>query len=154
MLLANGHRLSISKGVVGQAARERQTVMVANVFEYRQWEPNTLLSETATELAVPIMLGQEVKGVLDVQHNIPGSLNENDKIWLELIAGQVAVALENARLFREAQKKGVRESLVNEISQKIQQARTVDAVLQIATKELGQALDSHRTRIQIGNIES
>lgn len=154
ILLANGHRLPITKGLIGQAVRESRTIMALNVLEHRLWEPNTLLSETASELAVPIMLGQEVKGVLDVQHDVQYRLNENDKIWLELIAGQVAVALENARLFREAERKGVRESLVNEIGQKIQRAHSVDAVLRIATQELGQALNSHRTRVQIGHIES
>lgn len=153
ILLANGHKLTVRQGIVGQAFRERETILVPDVHQHPAWMANALLEETVAEIAVPIILGDRILGVLDVQHNMPNRLNENDKIWLELIAGQVAAALENARLFKEAQQRGERESLINEIGYKIQQAETVDEILQIAAQELGQALNSQRTRIQVGRIE-
>ena len=154
MLLTAGHKISTSRGLVGEAAQSRQTVLAPDVRQWPEWVSNRLLPETAAEIAVPILLGHELKGVLDVQHNVVNGLTESDRILLESITNQVAVALENARLYADAQERGQREALVNAIGQKIQRAGSVDAVLQIAIQELGQALDSQTAKIQIGRIES
>ena len=154
MLLTAGHKMSTSRGLVGEAAQSRQTVLAPDVRQRPEWVSNRLLPETAAEIAVPILLGHELKGVLDVQHNVINGLTESDRILLESITNQVAVALENARLYADAQERGQREALVNAIGQKIQRAGSVDAVLQIAIQELGQALDSQTAKIQIGRIES
>lgn len=154
MLLTAGHKISTSRGLVGEAAQSRQTVLAPDVRQRPEWVSNRLLPETAAEIAVPILLGHELKGVLDVQHNVINGLTESDRILLESITNQVAVALENARLYADAQERGQREALVNAIGQKIQRAGSVDAVLQIAIQELGQALDSQTAKIQIGRIES
>lgn len=153
MLLAARHKMPLTRGLVGTAAQRRETVLVPDVRQEPLWVPNRLLPETAAEIAIPIVLGKELKGVLDVQHHRVGGLGESDQILLESITNQVAIALENARLYADAQKRGEREALVNSIGQKIQLAGSVEAVLQIAVQELGQALDAQTSRIQIGRIE-
>src|SRR6185503_10774123 len=67
------------------------------------WLPNPLLPETKTEAVVPIALGERVLGALVVQHNIAGSLKQENANLLRSVADQVAVALENARLFEQTQ---------------------------------------------------
>jgi K+-sensing histidine kinase KdpD len=62
----------------------------------------------------------------------------------------VATSLQNARSFARAQKQAERESMLNAISQKIQSATTVEAVLQIAARELGHALRVPLTVAQLG----
>jgi GAF domain-containing protein len=66
------------------------------------------------------------------------------------LAAQVAVALQNARTFEQAQSQAKRESMLNTIGQKIQSATSVEAVLQIAARELGRALDAPLTIAQLG----
>ena len=61
--------------------------------------------------------------------------------------------LENRRQFERAQKQADRESTLNIISQKIQGATTVEAVLQIAARELGHALGAPMTIAQLGMKE-
>lgn len=153
MLLAAKHKMPLTRGLVGAAAQQRETILAPDVRQEPAWVSNRLLPETAAEIAIPIVLGNELRGVLDVQHNVAGGLGEGDQILLESITNQVAIALENARLYAEAQERGQREALVNAIGQKIQQAGSVEAVLQIAVQELGQALDSHTAKIQIGRIK-
>jgi putative methionine-R-sulfoxide reductase with GAF domain len=153
MLLAAGHKLPLTRGLVGEAAQRRQTVLVPDVQQRPEWVSNRLLPETAAEIAVPILLGNELKGVVDVQHHVLNGLGEGDQILLESITSQVAVALENARLYAEAQERGQREALVNAIGQKIQRATSVEVVLQIVAQELGQALDAQTAKIQVGRIE-
>ncbi|RPJ55371.1 MAG: GAF domain-containing protein, partial [Dehalococcoidia bacterium] len=67
------------------------------------WLPNPLLPETKAEMAVPIAVGEHVLGVLDVQHNVVDGLRQEDVNLLQSIADQVAIGLQNARLFTEVQ---------------------------------------------------
>jgi ABC-type sugar transport system substrate-binding protein len=67
------------------------------------WLPNPLLPKTRAEMAVPIAIGGQVLGVLDVQHSVAGSLTPEDVNLLQSIADQVAIGLQNARLFNEVQ---------------------------------------------------
>jgi GAF domain-containing protein len=96
------------------------------------------------------MIGDHVLGVLDVQHDTPGSLTEEDARLLQSIANQVAAGLRNARSFKQAQQQARRQALINEINQKIRGADAIEDVLQIAAEELGQALRTQRASISLG----
>ena len=62
---------------------------------------------------------------------------------------QVSTVLENRRQFERAQKQAEREAMLNVINQKIQSATSVEAVLQIAARELGHALGAPMTVAQL-----
>jgi GAF domain-containing protein len=148
-LLARNHRLARGQGLVGKAAATNQIVLVPDVSGDPSWLPNALLPETAAEVAVPIAAGGEVLGVLDVQHNVRGGLDQGDAELLQSIANQIAIALQNARLFGSAQRAADREALVNAIGQKIQRAVTVEQVIQVAAEELGQAVRARHAVVQL-----
>lgn len=150
-MLADGHQIPRGRGLVGRAANTRMLVLVPDVSKDPDWLPNPLLPETVTEVAVPIMVGDEVLGVLDVQHNVRGLLQQEDADLLQSIANQVAVALQNAKAYRRAQRQAQREALINEISQKIQSTTTVDKAMQTAVRELGQALSANQTSVRLNN---
>ena len=102
---AQGHSipLAASTSLVARAARTGRIVRVDNVREAMDWLPNPLLPNTYSEMAVPIILEGQVVGVLDVQQDKIGSLDEGDENLLRSVANQVAVAIRNARLFDEVQ---------------------------------------------------
>lgn len=153
-MLAQGHKIPKGKGLVGRAAETNTTVLVPDVSQAIGWLPNPLLPDTKAELAMPISVGDRVLGVLDVQHNITNGLNQEDADLIQSIANQVAIALQNARSYTEAQRQADREALVNTIGQKIQTATTVEAALQVTVRELGRALGARRTSVQLSGIAS
>ena len=102
-MLEKGHQIEVGMGLVGRAAANNAPVLVPDVTQDRQWLPNPLLPDTRAEAAVPIAVGNRVLGVLDVQQNITGGLTEESIELLQTIANQVAIALQNARLFAELQ---------------------------------------------------
>ncbi|MGH2536083.1 MAG: GAF domain-containing protein [Candidatus Promineifilaceae bacterium] len=149
-MMAVGHKLAPGQGLVGKAAETGQPVLVPDVSQNPQWLPNPLLPGAKAEVAVPISLGDQVLGVLDVQHDVRGGLSQADAELLQSIANQVAIALQNARLYEGAQRTADREALVNVINAKLQRATTVEGVLQTAAQELGHALRARRASVQLG----
>jgi HAMP domain-containing protein len=149
-MLSRGHKLPRGRGLVGRAAEVNKVVLVPDTASDPGWLPNPLLPETKSEVAVPIALGEQVFGVLDVQHNIVNGLKSSDAELLQAIASQVAIALQNTRSYAQARQLARREALINAIGQKIQGAATVEEVLQVAIQELGQALDAQHVSAQLG----
>ncbi len=149
VMLQQGHKIARGKGLVGQSCELAAPVLVADTAQDPNWLPNPLLPETKSEIAIPIMLGEQVLGALDVQQNVVGGLGQQDSDMLRAIANQVAIALYNARQYSDAQRKAERETLMNSIVQQIQSAQTVESALQVAVRELGRSLKAPLTRAKI-----
>jgi two-component system NtrC family sensor kinase len=103
-LFEEGFRLPRGKGIIGYVA-ETGIPFVTNsvndvVFFYR----NPLLPNTQSELAVPIKVEGRVAGILDIQHEPPQRLSDEDLQLMITVADQLAVALQKANLYADLQK--------------------------------------------------
>jgi sigma-B regulation protein RsbU (phosphoserine phosphatase) len=153
-MLARGHSLPKGRGLVGRAADTVTSVLVTDVSQEEGWLPNDLLPETKAEAAVPISAGNQVLGVLDVQHNLVNGLTPEDVTLLESLAGQVAITLQNARAYEESRRQAELESLINTIGQKIQRTTTMEDTLQTAIREIGSALGAARVSARVATRTS
>jgi len=106
MMKEVGHKIpfNAARSLVAKAARSGEPVLVPDVTQDSRWLPNLLLAETRCELAVPVKLGNDVLGVLDVQNDTINGLNMEDQILLMGLCGQIAVAVHNQRLELERKK--------------------------------------------------
>jgi len=153
-MMSQHHQIEMGQGLVGRAAETQAAVLASDVSREPGWLPNPLLPETKAEAAIPIVLGEQTLGVLDVQHNVAGALTDADAELLQAVASQVAVALRNANLYAETQQRAAREALINEINQRIRSAKDVDEALQIAVRELGRAVGAPKTAVRLTPAES
>jgi sigma-B regulation protein RsbU (phosphoserine phosphatase) len=96
------HDIPLELGIVGYAARHRQAVLVRDVKkEPRYIETNP---ETRSELVVPLIYKEKVIGVLDLEHTRRGFFTEDHQRTITTLAAQVAIAIENARLYEEIER--------------------------------------------------
>jgi len=99
---------------------------------------------------VPLMVGDQVLGVMAVQsYTTPRAYDRHDLDLMTAIASQVAIAIQNARSYEEAQRRAERERLVRQIIERIQTAPDMEGVLQTAVRELGRAMRVSRTFVQL-----
>jgi GAF domain-containing protein len=101
-LLKRGHRLPLSTtSINGTAAINNETLIITDTGDSPFFRLNPLLPETQSEMAVPLVISTDVVGVLNLQSNRPNALTEESLPAFEALAGQLAVAIDNARLFLE-----------------------------------------------------
>jgi len=145
--------LDHERSLVARAARTNQGAISNDVTQEPDFLPNPLLPDTKSEMAIPISISDKVLGVLDIQADYVGRFSNEDISIITTLAQQIATSLQNARTFAQAQQQADREARLNIISQKIQSATTVDAVLQIAARELGHTLGAPITIAQLGLVD-
>jgi sigma-B regulation protein RsbU (phosphoserine phosphatase) len=91
--------IPLGHGVVGYAAETRKAILVPDVRK----EPRYIVlnPETRSELAVPLIYKDKVIGVLDLEHTRRGFFSDDHRRTVMTLAAQVAIAIENARLYEE-----------------------------------------------------
>lgn len=137
------------QSLVARAARTRQPVIINDVRNEPGWLPNPLLPETRSEMAVPMIVGDELLGVLDVQSERLDAFSEEDANIQMTLASQIATALQNALTYEETQKRAELESLANVIGQRIQRTTSIEDTLQTAIRELGTAIGAKRVNARL-----
>lgn len=101
-MLERRHRLLLGTGVVGFAAQTGKPRIALDVGTDAVFFNNPDLPETRSEVALPLRSGEKTIGVLDVQSTVQGAFTEEDLQVLTVLANQVSIALENARLLSDA----------------------------------------------------
>ena len=96
------HEVGVGQGLVGYAVQTRQAVLVTDVKKDSRYIE--LNPETRSELAVPLIYKDKVIGVLDLEHTRRGFFTEDHKRTITTMAAQMAIAIENARLYEEIAK--------------------------------------------------
>ncbi len=105
-MLARGHKLAVGKvGIVGYVAGTGKPRIALDVGADAVFFDNPDLPLTRSEMALPLKIGEEVIGVLDVQSAEPEAFTEEDVAVLQTLADQVALAIQNARLLEESRQR-------------------------------------------------
>jgi GAF domain-containing protein/HAMP domain-containing protein len=101
-MLARGHRLRVGQeGIVGYVTGRGEARVALEVGKEAIYFDNPDLPYTRSELALPLKVGDRVFGALDVQSMEQAAFQEEEVTLLNILADQVAIAIENSRLFSE-----------------------------------------------------
>ncbi len=102
-LLARGHRLAVgSLSVIGRVTEAGEVVIARDTFSNPVHQRNEFLPDTLAELAIPLRVGSQIIGALDVQSRLGDTFDSEQVEVLQTMADQIAIAIENARLYTES----------------------------------------------------
>jgi putative nucleotidyltransferase with HDIG domain len=106
-------RLYIGDSLAGQAIRTRTTIHIPNLSDSKLLQRVQLLNEEGfvTYFGVPLIAKGQIKGVLETFHRSPIEPDSEWRSFLETLAGQAAIAIDNSVLFEELQKTNLNLSL-------------------------------------------
>lgn len=103
-MLARHHKLQVGHtGIVGYVTANRQPRIALDVGQDKVFFNNPDLPDTRSEMALPLMTGGELLGALDVQSREAAAFTVEDIEVLQLVADQLAIAIQNARLFEQSE---------------------------------------------------
>jgi GAF domain-containing protein len=142
-------------GVTSRIIRTREPILVSQNTESQMFALGAATTGTDTSdiqsyLGVPMIVGDDVVGVIALQNDVGQRIfTPADQSVLLTLATTVGVAVQNARQFEMTQRRAQRERLLNEITQKIQGTHTREGALQMAVKELGQALKAQYISVDL-----
>ncbi len=143
-LLALKHKLAKgSRSVIGQVTARGEPFIAADTLDARViHRPNPYLPNTRAEMAIPLLLKGQVVGALDVQSNTPNAFTDDDVAVLTTLASQLAVAIDNARLYEDAQQRASEMSFLFSITSAAAAASTLEDALENIANELRRSLDA------------
>ena len=119
--------------------------LITQDFQYSVGDKSK--ANAAEVLSVPLILRNQEIGKITLEGQ--EVWEPEDKAWVEAVAIQAALALENARLLEEGQSVASREKLAAEISGRLWRSITMDGVMQTALQELGSILDASEATIEL-----
>jgi GAF domain-containing protein len=131
VMAEQGHRIPLNaeRSIVARAARTGTAITSNDVRADPNFLPNPLLPETRSEISVPMQLGDQVIGVLDLQSDVVGHFTNRDRRVLGILANQIASAISNARLFQATQEALAETEALYFGSQQIVTADSYDTIL-------------------------
>jgi GAF domain-containing protein/HAMP domain-containing protein len=104
-MLARGHRLEVGKvGIVGYVTSTGNSRIALDTGSDATYFNNPDLPETHSEIAVPLIAGKRIIGALDVQSTGTNAFGQDDIDVINTLADQLTIAIENVRLYEEAQR--------------------------------------------------
>ncbi len=152
-ILPQSLSLAVGEGMIGRAAETGETQISGDVSQnpdyLRQGE-----EQTKSELAVPIKSGRKVIGVLDLQSGELDAFGESERVVMEALSTQIAVALENAQLFQERERRAAEVAVVNEIGRAVASAMEFNDLLETVHHQVSRLFDTASFFIAIYEEES
>lgn len=143
-----GYRQKVGTGLIGTAAASGKTIVCNNTTTDRryvrlgQWD-------SPASLSVPIKVADQVLGVLEVEANKSNVFTEEDAAALEIAADQLAVAIQNARLFHETERRVAELATINEVGRAISGVLDTEQLYQLLYNQLGKLLDTRNFHIAL-----
>lgn len=100
-----GHRFAVgSHSVVGMVTQSGESIILNDARSDPMHFPNPLLAETRSEMGIPLKLGSTIIGALDLQSLEANAFSQDEVTVLQILADQIAIAIENARAYELSQK--------------------------------------------------
>ena len=152
-MLERQHHLPLDdRSMIGWCIQRRGPRIALDVGKDAVRFNNPDLPDTRSELALPLVSRGQVLGAMTVQSAEVAAFSEQDIAILQTMSDQVAIAIENARLIEQTERRAQREARLNLIAQQLRQTTDIHTILQTATEQLSLALDTSHAQARLSTV--
>ncbi|GHA24911.1 histidine kinase [Devosia pacifica] len=148
-LMASGFSETVGRGIIGRVAETGRMWICQDVTRDHHFVSNAILPHTASELALPLRLGQRVIGVLDIQSDRSNAFRDDDVFLLQTIADQIAPVIEQHRLLAAERRQRRLADTLADVSRIISSRLEANHVLEAVIRELGRVVPYNGCRVTL-----
>ncbi|NPV85971.1 MAG: GAF domain-containing protein [Anaerolineae bacterium] len=142
-----------SPSVIAKAIANAEIILIDESTHHPPESVEHLLPSSRSALVIPLKSSNWVLGAMDIQSTLPSIFSPQYILILQVLCDQIALALEKARLFEQTIHRVEREQKVIEITGKLRSANDISKVLEIAVRELKEALGVKQVQIILQRSE-
>jgi signal transduction histidine kinase len=137
------------KGIIGWVAGRGQIWISNDITTDPHFQPHWILPDTGAEIALPLRVGERIIGVLDIQSEHPRVFDADDVFLLQIVADQIASALEQGRLFTAEHRERELATTLSDVSRIICSSLDLDQVLDLILQQIDRVVPHIGTRITL-----
>ncbi len=142
-MMAAEHKLEIGgDSMIGWCVAYNRARIALDVGEEAVRFDNPFLPETRSEMALPLISRGEAIGAMTIQSTQPAAFDEQDIVILQTMSDQLANAIENARLFKERERRVAEQTIVSQIGQELSAALELDELLNVVYQQVSRVFDT------------
>ncbi len=142
-MLEQQHKLKVGEvGIVGYVTATGEPRIALDVGQDAVHFDNPLLPNTRSEMALPLKVRGRVIGALDVQSTKEAAFSAEDIATLQTMADQLAIAIENARLYEEERRRAEELATLNAITKTVSRSLDLDTILDEALSKVFEVIEA------------
>ena len=147
------YRQAYGQGLIGLAALTGKPIIANNAPEHPDFLPSKRIN-IQSELSLPLKLGDQVIGVLNVDSEQQDAFTDNDLSTLTIVADQLAIAIEKARLFEETERHTNELEVIIDVSMALREAEKTDEMVAILLAKVTQYVHGQMSRLYLRDPET
>jgi len=142
MAMVEGFSFPVTQGIVGRAIRTQETQLAADAYEDPDFFWPSYADRAVSDLVVLLRHRERVIGAIEIISLRIDSFQEADRTALETLATQVSTVTENARLWDQAQRRLLEQSIVHQIGQDLSSILDYSELVSAIVRHMTRALDT------------
>lgn len=150
-LSISGITISMGKGIIGLSAESRSAIRITDTLNDPRYY--AVQSGTRSEMALPILFGDELMGVLNMESDQVAAFDENDQEIMGALANTLAAIIANTRLVIQIRQQVMRQEMLFSATSKIRRSVDISTILQTSINEIGRAAGASRAKIVLTTQE-
>jgi PAS domain S-box-containing protein len=142
----------MGQGIVGISAHERRVIRVNDCRADTHYI--SVDSQTLSELALPILFGDDLIGVLNLESDSLAAFTENDEEIMGALTNNLAAVVSNWRLVQQIRQQVDRQQMLFDATSKIRRSVDIQTILQTSINEIGKVTGAYRAQIKLSAAAS
>ena len=144
-----GYSQPVSSGMIGRALRSRESILIPDLSQDPDYEVQENHEALSSAMVITLKHGDSVYGVIEILGLEKGAFNETDLLAMQSLASQLGIAIDNARLYHQAQRRLLERGIVHQIGQDLTSILDYSELVHAVARHMARALDTSSVSVAV-----